>query len=441
MANEIDYDNMTDDQIDDILSQIDSGTFGSDDENQDGANTNLDENNENHSEDGDENLNNRNLEDTEGDNDEDENSDTNQLNDGLTNDTENKSSEGDSENSQVEQSNGNAEGNADTSNPEDAKGAETGKIDPAEYERLKKFYDEIANAEFIANGKKVKGFTDPSKIIRSQQMLHDYSNKMRGINEYKPYLKALKEKGIIGDEEKFNFAMSLLDGDKATIKKHMEALKIDLVDLELDEDSNYVQKNYIPSKQSMVLDETMEIASNIGVDTKLRSVIAKDWDDDSFSEFLNNPSVRNDLLTHMQDGTYEIVQSKINELEMLDMNGSYRGLKSTDKYRAAIAEINRENQSRPVNPSAYQNQYANQQQNNGSYIDAERARLADLAAKEAEYKAMAEKKLRDDEARKKAAMITKKKTTTVTQKKFDPLELEGDALDEFVNELISSSKK
>ena len=441
MANEIDYDNMTDDQIDDILSQIDSGTFGSDDENQDGANTNLDENNENQGDDGDENLNNRNLEDTEGDNDEDENSDTNQLNDGLTNDTENKSSEGDSENSQVEQSNGNVEGNADTSNPEDAKGAETGKIDPAEYERLKKFYDEIANAEFIANGKKVKGFTDPSKIIRSQQMLHDYSNKMRGINEYKPYLKALKEKGIIGDEEKFNFAMSLLDGDKATIKKHMEALKIDLVDLELDEDSKYVPKNYIPSKQSMVLDEAMEIASNIGVDSKLRSVIAKDWDDDSFSEFLNNPSVRNDLLTHMQDGTYEIVQNKINELEMLDMNGSYRGLKSTDKYRTAIAEINRENQSRPVNPSAYQNQYANQQQNNGSYIDAERARLADLAAKEAEYKAMAEKKLRDDEARKKAAMITKKKTTTVTQKKFDPLELEGDALDEFVNELISSSKK
>ena len=441
MANEIDYDNMTDEQIDDILSQIDSGTFGSDDENQDGANTNLDENNENQNDDGDENLNNRNLEDTEGDNDEDENSDTNQLNDGLTNDTENKSSEGDSENSQVEQSNGNAEGNADTSNPADAKGAETGKIDPAEYERLKKFYDEIANAEFIANGKKVKGFTDPSKIIRSQQMLHDYSNKMRGINEYKPYLKALKEKGIIGDEEKFNFAMSLLDGDKATIKKHMEALKIDLVDLELDEDSKYVPKNYIPSKQSMVLDETMEIASNIGVDSKLRSVIAKDWDDDSFAEFLNNPSVRNDLLTHMQDGTYEIVQNKINELEMLDMNGSYRGLKSTDKYRAAIAEINRENQSRPVNPSAYQNQYANQQQNNGSYIDAERARLADLAAKEAEYKAMAEKKLRDDEARKKAAMITKKKTTTVTQKKFDPLELEGDALDEFVNELISSSKR
>ena len=448
MANEIDYDNMTDEQIDDILSQIDSGTFGSDDENQDGENTNFDENNENQGEDGDENLNNRNLEDTEGDNDEDENSDTNQLNDGLTNDTENKSSEGDSENSQVEQSNGNAEGNADTSNPEDAKGAETGKIDPAEYERLKKFYDEIANAEFIANGKKVKGFTDPSKIIRSQQMLHDYSNKMRGINEYKPYLKALKEKGIIGDEEKFNFAMSLLDGDKATIKKHLESLKIDPVDLELDDDANaqYSPRNYMPSKESLVLDEAMDIARSSGVEDKLRTVIAKEWDEESFGEFLRDPRVRNDLITHMQDGSFDTIQNKMTEMEMLDLTGSFRGLKSTDKYRAAIAEINREIQyqynRQSVNPSIPQQQQyyrsapvgQNQYQPN---VEAER--LA-LAAKEAEYKAMAEKKLRDDEARKRAAMITKKKSVTVTQKKFDPLALEGDDLDNFVNELIAGKK-
>ena len=42
--------------------------------------------------------------------------------------------------------------------------------------------------------------------------------------------------------------------------------------------------------------------------------------------------------------------------------------------------------------------------------------------------------------RKRAAMITKKKSVTVTQKKFDPLELEGDDLDNFVNELIAGKK-
>ena len=455
MSKEIDYDNMSDEQIDEILSQIDSGTFeNSEPENGNDFNQNKDDNNSNSNsfneeeEEEDENLNNRNLEDTENGQPEDGDADTNANNDDLKQDTASGSNGENSENSQVENSNTNANQNADTANPEDAKGSETGKIDPAEYEKLKKFYDEIANAEFVANGKKVKGFTDPSKIIRSQQMLHDYSNKMRGINEYKPYLKTLKDKGIIGNEEKFNFAMSLLDGDKATIKKHLESLKIDPVDLELDDDANaqYSPRNYMPSKESLVLDEAMDIARSSGVEDKLRTVIAKEWDEESFGEFLRDPRVRNDLITHMQDGSFDTIQNKMTEMEMLDLTGSFRGLKSTDKYRAAIAEINREIQyqynRQSVNPSIPQQQQyyrsapvgQNQYQPN---VEAER--LA-LAAKEAEYKAMAEKKLRDDEARKRAAMITKKKSVTVTQKKFDPLALEGDDLDNFVNELIAGKK-
>ena len=455
MSKEIDYDNMSDEQIDEILSQIDSGTFeNSEPENGNDFNQNKDDNNSNSNsfneeeEEEDENLNNRNLEDTENGQPEDGDADTNANNDDLKQDTASGSNVENSENSQVENSNTNANQNADTANPEDAKGSETGKIDPAEYEKLKKFYDEIANAEFVANGKKVKGFTDPSKIIRSQQMLHDYSNKMRGINEYKPYLKTLKDKGIIGNEEKFNFAMSLLDGDKATIKKHLESLKIDPVDLELDDDANaqYSPRNYMPSKESLVLDEAMDIARSSGVEDKLRTVIAKEWDEESFGEFLRDPRVRNDLITHMQDGSFDTIQNKMTEMEMLDLTGSFRGLKSTDKYRAAIAEINREIQyqynRQSVNPSIPQQQqyYRSAPVGQNQYQpNAEAERLA-LAAKEAEYKAMAEKKLRDDEARKRAAMITKKKSVTVTQKKFDPLALEGDDLDNFVNELIAGKK-
>ena len=455
MSKEIDYDNMSDEQIDEILSQIDSGTFeNSEPENGNDFNQNEDDNNSNSNsfneeeEEEDENLNNRNLEDTENGQPEDGDADTNANNDDLKQDTASGSNGENSENSQVENSNTNANQNADTANPEDAKGSETGKIDPAEYEKLKKFYDEIANAEFVANGKKVKGFTDPSKIIRSQQMLHDYSNKMRGINEYKPYLKTLKDKGIIGNEEKFNFAMSLLDGDKATIKKHLESLKIDPVDLELDDDANvqYSPRNYMPSKESLVLDEAMDIARSSGVEDKLRTVIAKEWDEESFGEFLRDPRVRNDLITHMQDGSFDTIQNKMTEMEMLDLTGSFRGLKSTDKYRAAIAEINREIQyqynRQSVNPSIPQQQqyYRSAPVGQNQYQpNAEAERLA-LAAKEAEYKAMAEKKLRDDEARKRAAMITKKKSVTVTQKKFDPLALEGDDLDNFVNELIAGKK-
>ena len=44
----------------------------------------------------------------------------------------------------------------------------------------------------------------------------------------------------------------------------------------------------------------------------------------------------------MQDGSFETIQNKMTEMKMLDATGSFRGLKSKDKYRAAIAEINKD---------------------------------------------------------------------------------------------------
>ena len=80
-------------------------------------------------------------------------------------------------------------------------------------------------------------------------------------------------------------------------------------------------------------------------------------------------------------------------------------------------------------------QYVAQQQNN-------RIDTALLAKKEAEYKAQVEQKNREaDEARKKAAALSKKKVTTTQTKKFDPLALDGDDLNSFVDGLISGNIK
>jgi hypothetical protein len=66
----------------------------------------------------------------------------------------------------------------------------------------------------------------------------------------------------------------------------------------------------------------------------------------------------------------------------------------------------------------------------------------ELAKKQAEYKAQVEQKNKEaDEARKKAAMMSKKKIANTQTKKFDPLALEGDELDSFVDSLISGKLK
>ena len=433
MSKEINYDDMSYDEVEAILQQIDSGTF------EQGESTATADDDTSTSETNDLGSDeNNNAEDTDDYDDSQEETDTEDQDDDSDTDTGSEGDDEDSANTQETNQDDNGQ-NADTSANEDASGTETGKIDPNEYARLKQFYDQIANAEFIANGKKVKGFTDPEKIIRSQQMLHGYSDRMKGFNEYRPFMKALKENGLLEDESKFNFALSLLKGDKAAIKQHMKTLSIDPIDLELDETA-YKPTNYVASKESLILEDTLQVAKESGIEDKLRKTIGEQWDNESFQEFVSNAEVRQDLLEHMQTGAFDLVQDKIAEMEVLDTYGTFRNMKSTDKYRQAVQLVNRElaakRSSEPerVAPQASA-QYVAQQQNN-------RIDTALLAKKEAEYKAQVEQKNREaDEARKKAAAISKKKATTTQTKKFDPLALEGDDLNSFVDGLISGNIK
>ena len=434
MSKEINYDDMSYDEVEAILQQIDSGTF------EQGESTATADDDTSTSETNDLGSDeNNNAEDTDDSDDSQEETDTEDQDDDSDTDTGSEGDDEDSANTQETNQDDNGQ-NADTSANEDASGTETGKIDPNEYARLKQFYDQIANAEFIANGKKVKGFTDPEKIIRSQQMLHGYSDRMKGFNEYRPFMKALKENGLLEDESKFNFALSLLKGDKAAIKQHMKTLSIDPVDLELDETA-YKPTNYVASKESLILEDTLQVARESGIEDKLRKTIGEQWDNESFQEFVSNAEVRQDLLEHMQTGAFDLVQDKIAEMEVLDTYGTFRNMKSTDKYRQAVQLVNRElaakRSSEPerVAPQASAQYVAQQQQNN-------RIDTALLAKKEAEYKAQVEQKNREaDEARKKAAAISKKKATTTQTKKFDPLALEGDDLNSFVDGLISGNIK
>ena len=429
MSKEIDYDNMSYDEVEAILQQIDSGTFEQGESSADEDNTSTNEANDLGSNE------NSNAEDTDDSDDSQKEADTEDQDDDSDTATGSEGDDDDSANTQETNQDDNGQ-NADTSTNEDASGTETGKIDPAEYTRLKQFYDQIANAEFVANGKKVKGFTDPEKIIRSQQMLHGYSDRMKGFNEYRPFMKALKDNGLLEDESKFNFALSLLKGDKAAIKQHMKTLSIDPVDLELDETA-YKPTNYVASKESLILEDTLQVARESGIEDKLRKTIGEQWDNESFQEFVSNPDVRQDLLEHMQSGAFDLVQDKIAEMEVLDTYGTFRNMKSTDKYRQAVQLVNKELAAkRPSEPERMPHN-AQQQAQQNNRIDA-----ALLAKKEAEYKAQVEQKNKEaDEARKKAAAISKKKATTVQTKKFDPLSLEGDDLNSFVDGLISGNIK
>lgn len=418
-----------------------------------------------------------NIEDTDEDSDEDENEETNDENADSSDDTSEDSEDDDNEeNAQENEDKSNEDENEeeksndglddkskeesgdekDESNSDDNTESESNADENKSTVDYKSFYEALTNAEFKANGKMVKGFTDPAKIIRAQQMLYGFEEKMSGFKQYRPFVGSLKKTGMIDNPEKFNMMMDIMSGDKEALKAFIKSSNIDpIIDLDLDT-VNYNGKNYIDSKQSLDIEDTLEIAKNLGIEDKFRETVGKRWDDESFKEFTSTPEVREDLLEHMtnrinpNDETspiiYDAVQDKIAEMKLLDNNGMFGAKSSINQYRAAVVALSNDLKARSANQ-----QVVKKDENNATITKAQpkQTTIADVEAekakilqkrKEDNYKAELEKKEKlDAEKRKKASSASKTKPTTVEKKqKFDPLSLSGDDFRSYFDSLGKS---
>ena len=418
-----------------------------------------------------------NIEDTDEDSDEDENEETNDENADSSDDTSEDSEDDDNEENaqenedksnedkkEEEKSNDGLEDKSeeesgdekDESNSDDNTESESNADENKSTVDYKSFYEALANAEFKANGKMVKGFTDPSKIIRAQQMLYGFEEKMSGFKQYRPFVGSLKKTGMIDNPEKFNMMMDIMSGDKEALKAFIKSSNIDpIIDLDLDT-VNYNGKNYIDSKQSLDIEDTLEIAKNLGIEDKFRETVGKRWDDESFKEFTSTPEVREDLLEHMtnrinpNDETspiiYDAVQDKIAEMKLLDNNGMFGAKSSINQYRAAVVALSNDLRARSANQQVVKKDENNAtitkdqpKQTTIADVEAEKAKILQKR-KEDNYKAELEKKEKlDAEKRKKASSVSKTKPTTVEKKqKFDPLALSGDDFRSYFDSLGKS---
>ena len=393
---------------------------------------NFDEDNDEHQEDTDQEEESEDASETNDESDGDYQATEEHEEDDEEEDTLVESDDSDDESEADEASDEVSEDDAETEAPSDGEEPATEEVD------YKAFYDAVTNAEFVVNGKKVKGFKDPQKIIQSQQMAGGFSEKMAGFKQYRPFMSPLKERGMLDDASKFDLAMNLIDGDKEAIKTHLKTLGIDPLDLDMDT-IDYTPTAATASQESLVIEDVMERAKSAGVEDRVRQVVGKEWDADSFQEFVTNPAVRDDLLNHIETGAYDKVQEKILEMKRLDFNGSYSAKKTIDQYREAVQALQREyvppkETAATVAPKAVKSAPK-------ASVKSEKAKI-EKARKEAEYKAKAaEQESKRMNQRKRAASSSKTKVGTKTAKpKFDPMKVEGEELDELMNLLIAGDR-
>ena len=323
-----------------------------------------------------------------------------------------------------------SEDEADTEGTSDGKSPDTDGVD------YKAFYDAVVNTEFVVNGKKVKGFSDPQKIIQSQQMAGGFSEKMAGFKQYRPFMSPLKERGMLEDQAKFDLAMNLIDGDVEAIKTHLQSLGVDPLDLDMDNVS-YERKSSVASNESLVIEDTLERAKTLGIEDRVREVVGKEWDSESFQEFVSNDAVRNDLLQHIETGAYEKVQDKMHEMGRLDYSGQYNSMTTINKYRAAVAELQREYQA---SPQAQPQTQAAPKAKPTTSVNTEKARI-EQARKEKAYKDKAAKEeAKRTQQRKRASSMSKKSVKPKPKAEFDPMKVEGSELDELMDFLATGGR-
>ena len=276
------------------------------------------------------------------------------------------------------------------------------------------YRDAIVNTEFKVNGRDVKGYDDPAKIIQSIQMAGGFPEKMGKLKQLRPYVAPLEERGMFEDTAKFDLAMNIMDGDKEALKQHIKALNLDPMDLDM-EAINYAPKATTSSDANIIIEDVFERAKTNGYEDKLRTVIGSEWDKTSFQEFIDNPQVRNDLLDHIESGVYDEVSTKIADISRLDYNGQFGNLTTIQKYRTAIGELQKEReQNKPA-----------EQPNNLELLEKEQ--------EEAEYKKQAKvKKEIVSQQRKKATSLSKKKVRPKAKQKIDVMKYEGEDLSDLM---------
>ena len=375
------------------------------------------------------------LDEDSGDEEDDEEEDT--LVDDYDSDDEDNDTEGEDEDSDEEDEDDTdgdideeSEDEAETEDPSDGEDSDTDKVD------YKAFYDQVVNTEFVVNGKKVKGFSDPQKIIQSQQMAGGFSEKMAGFKQYRPFMAPLKDRGMLEDQAKFDLAMNLVDGDKEAIKQHLQSLNIDPLDLDM-EQINYEAKPTVASPESLVIEDVMERAKGAGIEDRVRQIVGKDWDAESFQEFVKNDAVRSDLLQHIETGAYDAVQDKMLELKRLDFDGGYSSMNTISQYRVAVAELQKEYQAQASTKKQQESTVVKK-----TAVKTEKAKIAD-SRKEAIYKEKAAKREAEiAKQRKRAASMSRKKPKAkpATKKTFDPMELEGEEFDKHMEFLMTGGR-
>tara|TARA_R110000744_G_scaffold147612_8_gene260602 strand:+ start:895 stop:2124 length:1230 start_codon:yes stop_codon:yes gene_type:complete len=251
----------------------------------------------------------------------------------------------------------------------------------------------------------------------------DYTKKMQAIKPWRKTIDAIEEAKISHND--VSLMIDVLKGDKEAITEVLKRTGTDTLELNTEEDSNYIAKDYGRDESALAISDIVdEIHQDVEYATT-HNILSKEWDERSWETISKNPEMIKLLHTDVKSGMYKTLQPIAEKLKVYD-GGNKPDL---DYYKAAAQQ----HFTKTAEQKAFKEKAASKMQE----ADAAKQISEKKQAKVEQAKVQSQKRATTESAaaKRKAAATTK---TTAAARVTDYLDESDESFDDWYKQVQDS---
>lgn len=184
-------------------------------------------------------------------------------------------------------------------------------LKPVDYEA---FFKQVMTP-FKANGRMVELQT-PEEAIRLMQMGAGFGRKLQDIQ---PHLKTLRmlEKHDLLDEGKLSFLIDIQNKNPEAIKKLIKESGIDPLDINTQDNPNYVPQNHSVSDAEVAFHDAVAEVQSQPNGKETIQLINQTWDQTSKAALWESPEILGVIQSQRENGIYDQIVAEIDRQKLL----------------------------------------------------------------------------------------------------------------------------
>lgn len=193
---------------------------------------------------------------------------------------------------------------------------------------------------FKANGKEIQ-VKNEDDAIRLMQLGANYNLKMAGMKPHLKTIRMLEENDLLEDQDKLNLLIAVSKGDKEAIMKLVADNEIDPLDIDTDEAKGYKNtQDYSISDAQYEFETTVNELAPLE-SFKLVSSTTAGWDSESKAQIYQNPAILKGLNSMAENPEFfSQVQEQISTLRALGQVPT--GLNDIDVFASVAQQLEQE---------------------------------------------------------------------------------------------------